>query len=195
MTQAVRDESRPRNLEGQRLGPYQLGARIGVGGMGEVYKANDTRLDRTVAVKVLTAQIAEDPQSRERFDREARAAGALNHPHICTLHDVGHHQGIDFLVMEYLEGETLADRLARSRDAPLPLHEAQRFTIQIASALNRAHRAGIIHRDIKPSNIMLTKAGVKLLDFGLAKARATADHAVLAELPTNVDLTAPGMIL
>ena len=189
------DESSGRNLEGQRLGPYQLGARIGAGGMGEVYKAIDTRLDRTVAVKVLTSQIAEDPRSRERFDREARAVGALNHPHICTLYDVGHHQGIDFLVMEYVDGETLADWLRRSRERLPPLREAQRFAIQIASALDRAHRAGITHRDIKPGNIMLTKAGVKLLDFGLAKSGATAGMGALAEMPTQADITAPGMIV
>jgi eukaryotic-like serine/threonine-protein kinase len=195
MTPAFGDEPRARDLEGQRFGPYQLGARIGVGGMGEVYRASDTRLDRTVAVKVLSSHVAADPQSRERFEREARAVGALNHPHICTLHDVGHQRGIDFLVMEYLEGETLADRLGRARDRPLPLTETLRFAIQIASALDRAHRAGIFHRDIKPGNIMLTKTGVKLLDFGLAKAGAIAVVTASPDIPTRAELTAPGTIL
>ncbi len=163
---------------GSRLGPYEILSPLGAGGMGEVYKARDTRLDRTVALKVLPADIAGDPQARDRLEREARAVGALNHPHICTLHDIGRHevspgsgQTVDYLVMEYVEGETLAARLEKG---PLPLDQALACAIQIASALDRAHRAGIVHRDIKPGNIMLTKGGSKLLDFGIAKAPAPA---------------------
>src|SRR5712691_3368221 len=135
--------------------------------MGEVYKARDTRLDRTVAIKILPESLASDPQFRDRFDREARAISQLTHPHICTLHDVGNQDGIDFLVMEFLDGRTLADRIAKGT---LPLNEALTIAIEIASALDTAHRAGITHRDLKPGNIMLTKAGAKLLDFGLAKS-------------------------
>ena len=152
-----------KNLEGQRIGPYQLASKIGAGGMGEVYKARDTRLDRTVAIKVLTAHLADDPHARERFQREARAVAALNHPHICTLHDVGSQdpstgsgQAMDFLVMEYLDGETLAERLAKG---PLPLDRALQYAIQIADALDKAHRQGITHRDLKPGNVMLTTWG------------------------------------
>ncbi|MDO8679000.1 MAG: protein kinase [Acidobacteriota bacterium] len=151
---------------GVRLGSYTIEAMLGAGGMGEVYRARDTRLNRTVAVKVVPADFSNDPESRHRFEREARAIAALNHPHICTLYDVGSHDGIDFLVMEYLAGETLAARLVRG---PLPAHEAIRYAIEIASALDRAHQAGIIHRDLKPGNIMLTEQGSKVLDFGLAK--------------------------
>jgi Tol biopolymer transport system component/predicted Ser/Thr protein kinase len=149
-------------LEGCRLGPYQLGARLGAGGMGEVYKARDTRLDRTVAIKVLPAHLATAPQARERFEREARAVAALNHPHICTLYDVGSHDGVDFLVMEYLEGVTLT--------CPVPADDAVKLGIDIAGALAAAHRLGIVHRDLKPGNVMVTPNGVKLLDFGLAKS-------------------------
>src|SRR5262245_32669619 len=150
------------SLEGSRLGPYQLGARLGAGGMGEVYKARDTRLDRTVAIKVLPAHVATAPQARERFEREARAVAALNHPHICTLYDVGSHDGVDFLVMEYLDGATLT--------CPLPIDAAVKLGIDIAGALAGAHRQGILHRDLKPGNVMVTPNGVKLLDFGLAKS-------------------------
>ena len=139
---------------GTRLGPYEIVDLLGAGGMGEVYRARDTRLDRAVAIKVLPTQFASDPQFRERFDREARSIATLNHPHICTLHDVGHQNGTDYLVMEYLEGETLAARLAKG---PLPLERAIRCAIEIADALDKAHRSGIVHRDLKPSNIMLTK--------------------------------------
>ncbi len=139
--------------------------------MGEVYKGRDTRLARSVAIKVLPASLHVDPVARERFEREARAISALNHPHICTLHDIGNQDGVDFLVMEYVEGETLAARLAKG---PLPLEQALTFAIDLASAMDRAHRAGIVHRDIKPGNVMVTRAGIKLLDFGLAKASATA---------------------
>ncbi len=150
---------------GARLGPYEILALAGAGGMGEVYRARDTRLDRTVAVKVLPAGFADNPELRQRFEREARAVSALNHPHICVLHDVGCHDGIDYLVMEYLDGETLVKRLARGR---LPHDECLTYAAQVASALDDAHRGGVVHRDLKPGNIMITKSGVKLLDFGLA---------------------------
>jgi Tol biopolymer transport system component len=151
---------------GTHLGPYEIVSPIGAGGMGEVYKAKDTRLDRLVAIKVLPSHVSSDVALRERFEREARTVAALNHPHICTLHDVGHQDGTDFLVMEYLDGETLAQRLTKGA---LPLEQALTIAIQIADALDKAHRAGIIHRDLKPGNIMLAKSGAKLLDFGLAK--------------------------
>src|SRR6476659_3444033 len=143
---------------GTRLGPYENQSALGAGGMGEVYKAKDTRLDRLVAIKVLPSPVSSDPALRERFEREARTVAALNHPHICTLHDVGHQDGTEFLVMEYLDGETLAQRLSKGA---LPLEQALTIAIQIADALAVAHRAGIIHRDLKPGNIMLTKAGAK----------------------------------
>jgi serine/threonine protein kinase/Tol biopolymer transport system component len=151
---------------GQRLGPYEIESPIGAGGMGEVYLARDTRLDRAVAIKVLPSQLAENSLRRERFEREARAVSALTHPHICALFDVGEEDGVSFLVMEHLEGESLADRLARGA---LPLDKVLKIGAQVASALDRAHRAGIVHRDLKPGNVMLTKGGAKLLDFGLAK--------------------------
>ncbi len=156
---------------GTRLGPYEIGGLLGTGGMGEVYKGRDTRLARTVAIKVLPEFLHVDPVARERFEREARAISALNHPHICTLHDIGQQDGVDFLVMEYVEGETLAARLAKG---PLPLEQALTYAIDLASAMDRAHRSGIVHRDIKPGNVMVTRAGIKLLDFGLAKAPPTA---------------------
>src|SRR5687768_12521213 len=134
--------------------------------MGEVYRARDTRLDRTVAVKVLSAEVASNPEMRQRFDREARAISALSHPNICALFDVGHEDGVDFLVMEYLEGETLAQRLSRGA---LPVDQLLRYSIEIADALDKAHRHGVVHRDLKPGNIILTSSGAKLLDFGLAK--------------------------
>ncbi len=159
---------------GSRLGPYEVVARVGAGGMGEVYRARDTRLDRTVAVKILPPELSGDEEFRKRFEREARALSALVHPNICTIHDVGRSSdnGVEteYLVMEYLEGETLADRLAVG---PLPLDQAIRYGIEIASALEAAHREGIIHRDLKPGNVMLTRGGAKLLDFGLAKWAAT----------------------
>ena len=175
-------------LEGQDIGPYRLMARIGTGGMGDVYKARDTRLDRTVAIKVLPAHLATDAQAHLRFEREARAVAALNHPNICTLYDVGRQDEIDFLVLEYLEGETLAERLKRG---PLPVDRALEYAVQIASALDRAHRAGIIHRDLKPGNIMLAKGVAKLLDFGLAKPAGIT----LGKDDIDQDLTTPGIVL
>src|SRR6266852_4085336 len=154
---------------GARLGPYEIVAALGAGGMGEVYKARDTRLDRTVAIKILPESLAADPQFRDRFDREARSISQLDHPHICALYDVGEHNGTAYLVMQYLEGETLADRLKKGA---LAVDQALRYAIEIADALDKAHRAGITHRDLKPGNIMVTKAGTKLLDFGLAKLAA-----------------------
>jgi eukaryotic-like serine/threonine-protein kinase len=155
---------------GTRLGPYELLSPLGKGGMGEVYRARDTRLDRTVAIKVLPQHLSSNPQRRQRFEREARAVSALSHPHICVLYDVGQQDGIDYLVMEYIEGESLADRLTKG---PPPLAQALGYAIQVADALDKAHRAGIIHRDLKPANIMITKSGAKLLDFGLAKLLGT----------------------
>ena len=155
--------------EGDAVGPYQIRERIGVGGMGEVYRAIDRRLNRTVAIKVIPAAMAGDAARRERFRREARTISSLNHPHICTIYDVGQDNGIDYLVMEFLEGETLAARLARSHDSPLSLAEALRYAIDIGDALDQAHRRGVVHRDVKPGNIMLTAGGATLLDFGLAK--------------------------
>src|SRR6202021_2121477 len=155
---------------GTKLGPYEIQAPIGAGGMGEVYHARATRLDRVVAIKVLPHHLSSDPDLKQRFDREARAISSLNHPRICTLHDVGHQDGIDFLVMEYLEGESLAKRLQKG---PLPLKELLKIGIEVCEALTTAHRAGIVHRDLKPGNIMLTRNGAKLMDFGLAKGTAT----------------------
>src|SRR5712692_660360 len=155
---------------GTTLGPYEILAPIGAGGMGEVYRARDTRLNRIVAIKVLPMHLADRPELRERFDREARTIAGLNHPHICTLYDVGHQDGTDFLVMEHLEGETLADRLTKGA---LPLDQALRSAIEVASALDKAHRAGIVHGDLKHGNVMLTKSDAKLLDFGLGEDRST----------------------
>jgi len=185
---------------GARLGPYEVVSVLGAGGMGEVYKARDTRLDRTVAIKVLPSEVGGDPQFRERFDREARVISQLSHPHICTLYDVGEDAGRAFLVMELLEGETLADRIARaeSKGPGLPRGEALSIAIQIADALAAAHRAGIVHRDLKPANVVLTRSGAKLLDFGLAKPAAPAVVAgSVSMLPTASPqtLTARGMIL
>ncbi len=176
---------------GTALGPYEIVAPIGQGGMGEVYSATDTRLDRTVAIKVLPAELASDPDRRERFEREAKAIAALNHPHICTLHDVGHEDGTDFLVMEHLEGESLQDRLTKGA---VPLEQALQIAIQIADALDKAHRQGITHRDLKPGNIFLTKSGAKLLDFGLAKLK---DVGAVGNQSTKLadGLTAQGTIL
>jgi Tol biopolymer transport system component len=152
---------------GSRLGPYEMSARIGAGGMGEVWRAVDTRLERNVAIKILPGEFAENAQLRLRFEREAKTISQLNHPNICTLHDVGVDSGVHYLVMELLDGETLAERLSKG---PLPLNQALRYGIEIASALDRAHREGIVHRDLKPANVVITKSGAKLLDFGLAKS-------------------------
>jgi eukaryotic-like serine/threonine-protein kinase len=169
---------------GTRLGPYEVLGFIGAGGMGEVYKARDTRLDRTVAIKVLSGDASQGPEGRARFEREARTIATLNHAHICTLHDVGEHGGALFLVMEHLDGETLAERLRRG---PLPIQAAVRIAMQMAEAIAAAHDQGIIHRDLKPGNVMLTKSGVKLLDFGIAKLRPSAAAAGLttSAIPTQ----------
>jgi Tol biopolymer transport system component len=153
---------------GTKLGPYEIQAPLGSGGMGEVYRARDTRLDRTVAIKVLPPHLSSDAESKQRMEREAKAISALQHSNICTLHDIGSQDGIDFLVMEYLEGQTLASRLEKG---PLPLDQTLKIGIEIAEALEKAHQQGIVHRDLKPGNIMLTKAGAKLMDFGLAKPK------------------------
>ncbi len=152
---------------GTKLGPYEIQSPLGAGGMGEVYRARDTRLDRTVAVKILPSHLSDSPEAKQRFEREARAISSLNHPNICTLHDVGHQDGIDYLVMEYLEGETLADRLAKGALSP---EQVLKYAIEICEGLERAHKNGVVHRDLKPGNVMLTKTGAKLMDFGLAKA-------------------------
>jgi Tol biopolymer transport system component len=154
---------------GTRLGPYEIASQLGSGGMGEVYLARDTRLAREVAIKVLPPHLADTPEARARFEREARAVSSLNHPHICTLYDVGRENGVDFLVLERIEGETLANRLARGA---MPIDQVLRIGMQIADALDRAHRSGLVHRDLKPGNVMLSKGGAKLMDFGLARASA-----------------------
>ncbi len=155
---------------GTRFGPYEILSPLGSGGMGEVYRAKDTRLDRTVAIKVLPAHLSSDPELKQRLEREAKAISALQHANICTLHDIGTQEGTNFLVMEYLEGQTLAERLAKG---PLPLDQVFKIATEIAHALEKAHQQGIIHRDLKPANVMLTKAGAKLMDFGLAKPEMT----------------------
>jgi serine/threonine protein kinase len=182
-------------LPGKRLGPYEILSSVGAGGMGEVYRARDTRLNRIVAIKVLPAHLADRSELRERFEREARTIASLNHPHICTLHDIGQQDGIDYLVMEYVEGETLAHRLLKG---PVPLDLILQYAIEIADALDKAHRKGVTHRDLKPGNIMLTKTGTKLLDFGLAKLKQEVAPAnmQLSQLPTaNDPLTAQGTIV
>jgi Tol biopolymer transport system component len=184
---------------GLRLGPYQILQEIGAGGMGEVYKASDTRLDRIVAIKVLPRHWAANAEMRQRFEREAQTLASLNHPHICVLHDIGKQDGADFLVMEYLEGETLAARLERG---PLGLAESLKLGIEIVDALDKAHRKGVVHRDLKPSNVMLTQSGTKLLDFGLAKWMDHGTSTSLSQSPTGLatlqtgrDLTTPGTVL
>jgi eukaryotic-like serine/threonine-protein kinase len=178
---------------GRRLGPYGILSPLGAGGMGEVYKARDTRLDRTVAIKILPDSLSGDPQFRERFDREARVISQLDHPNICALYDVGREDGTAYLVMQYLEGETLAEKLTRG---PIRLDEASTYAIQIADALARAHRSGIVHRDLKPGNVILTKSGARLLDFGLAKTSlATAPSGASLLTTTPAGLTMQGTIL
>jgi serine/threonine protein kinase/Tol biopolymer transport system component len=183
---------------GTRLGPYEIVGPLGAGGMGEVYKAKDTRLERSVAIKVLPQHLSASPEVRQRFEREAKTISQLSHAHICALYDVGNQDGVEYLVMELLEGETLSDRLARGA---LPAEPTLRFGQEIADALDKAHRQGIVHRDLKPGNVMLTKSGVKLLDFGLAKAMAPPVQASgVTSLPTvmgsaNENLTAEGTIL
>ena len=156
---------------GTRLGAYEVTAPSGAGGMGEVYKGRDTRLNRVVAIKILASDIAHDASLRARFEREAQAVAALDHPHICGIYDVGEANGTHFLVMPYLEGQTLAARL---ENGALPPDDTLKIATELADALEKAHRKGIIHRDLKPANIMLTKAGSKLLDFGIAKLKAPA---------------------
>jgi len=179
---------------GSRLGPYEILAPIGAGGMGEVYRARDTRLERTVAVKVLPVHLSSSPESRQRFEREARTISQLSHPHICALYDVGREGETEYLVMEYLEGETLSDRLLKGA---LPLEQVLRYGAEIADALDKAHRQGIVHRDLKPGNVMITKSGVKLLDFGLARALVPPSaRTQLSALPTQAaPLTQEGTIL
>src|SRR5262245_49182643 len=180
---------------GQTLGPYEIVSALGAGGMGEVYRAKDKRLDRTVAIKVLPQQLSNDPVGKQRFEREARTISSLNHPHMCVLYDVGHQDGVDFLVMECVEGETLAKRLEKG---PLPLEQVLKYGAQIADALDKAHRSGVVHRDLKPGNIMLTPTGAKLLDFGLAKPAvplasvATLTAAVTQDSPVTEQGTIVG---
>ena len=170
---------------GTKLGPYEILAALGAGGMGEVYRARDTRLERRVAVKILPSHLSENPEAKQRFEREARTISSLNHPNICTLHDVGHQDGVDYLVMEYLEGETLAERLCKG---PLPVAQVLKHGIEICEGLGKAHRSGVVHRDLKPGNIMLTRTGAKLMDFGLAKAVAANTDAASG---LTVTLTTP----
>jgi len=179
---------------GTKLGPYEIQSALGAGGMGEVYRARDTRLERDVAVKVLPANLSSDPSLRQRLEREAKAVSKLSHPHICTLHDVGHQDGVDFLVMELVEGETLEHRLMKG---PLPPEQTIRIAMQIADALARAHKLGIVHRDLKPANVMLTKTGAKLMDFGLAKHSGPAPlAAALTEMTMEqAKLTSEGMLV
>ena len=175
---------------GLKLGPYEILSPIGAGGMGEVFKARDTRLDRIVAVKVMPKHIAAREDLRARFEREARTVSSLNHPNICVLHEIGKQDGIDFMVLEYLEGETLAARIARGR---LPIDQALKYAMQIADALDRSHRKGVVHRDVKPANIMITREGLKVLDFGLAKSavsKARVDDATM-----TIALTEEGAVV
>src|SRR5262250_1002414 len=178
---------------GTDLGPYEVLGSLGVGGMGEVYRARDTRLDRSVAIKILPAQFSADPVRKQRFEREAKTISSLNHPHICVLHDIGHQDGIDYLVMECVEGETLAKRLEKG---PLPLDQVLQCGAQIADALDKAHRSGVVHRDLKPGNIMMTPTGAKLLDFGLAKpAVPVLTGATLTAATQPSPVTAEGAVV
>jgi len=178
---------------GTTLGPYEIRATLGAGGMGEVYRARDTRLGRDVAIKILPKEMSADPIRKQRFDLEAKTISSLNHPHICTLHDIGSQDGVDYLVMECVEGETLAKRLEKG---PLPLEQVLKYGAHIADALDKAHRAGIVHRDLKPGNIMLTATGAKLLDFGLAKAAAPLlSGATLTAAMSTTPVTQEGTIV
>src|SRR6266403_5670402 len=181
-------------LAGTKLGPYEIQSPLGAGGMGEVYRASDTRLDRIVAIKVLPANLSSDASLKQRLEREAKAISKLSHPHICTLHDVGHQDGVDFLVMELVEGETLEQRLLKG---PLPPDQTLRIASQVADALARAHKMGFVHRDLKPANVMLTKTGAKLMDFGLAKQSGPAPlAAALTEVTADqLKLTVEGTIV
>lgn len=153
---------------GTKLGPYEIQSPLGAGGMGEVYRALDSRLDRLVAIKILPEHLSQSPEARQRFDREARAISSLNHPNICTLHDVGHQNGTDYLVMEFLEGETLADRLTKG---PLPVAQILKYGADICEGLDRAHKSGVVHRDLKPGNIMLTKFGSQVDGLRFSQGR------------------------
>ena len=168
-------------LPGTKLGPYEIISALGAGGMGEVYRARDTRLGREIAIKVLPPEFSADPVRKQRFEREARTISGLNHPNICVLHDVGSQNGVEYLVMELVEGETLGDRLQRG---PLPLAEVIKYGSQIAEGLDRAHRSGVVHRDLKPGNIMLTRTGAKLLDFGLARPAGLATAVASGSMAT-----------
>jgi eukaryotic-like serine/threonine-protein kinase len=176
---------------GTKLGPHEIIAPLGAGGMGEVYRARDTRLDREVAIKILPSHLSSDSGAKQRFEREAKTVSGLNHPNICTLHDIGHQEGVDFIVMEYLEGETLEQRVAKG---PMPLFDVLKYGAQIADALDKAHRSGVVHRDLKPGNVILTKSGAKLLDFGLAKpSMPLASMATLTQAVSPI--TQQGMIV
>jgi len=178
---------------GTKLGPYEIQSPLGAGGMGEVYRARDTRLGRDVAIKVLPSHLSSDPDLKARFEREAKAISALSHPHICHLYDIGSQDGVDYLVMELLEGESLADRLQKG---PLPLKQALQYGVEIAQALETAHANGIVHRDLKPGNVMLTKSGAKLLDFGLAKPVQNGPAVISGSMATmSRPLTMEGTIL
>src|SRR5215471_6718388 len=179
---------------GTTLGPYEIEAPLGAGGMGEVYRARDTRLERTVAIKILPQEMSRDPLRKLRFEREAKTISNLNHPHICVLYDVGSQDGLSYLVMECLEGETLAKRLEKGA---LPLEQVLKYGAQIADVLDKAHRSGIVHRDLKPGNIMLTAAGAKLLDFGLAKAvpLQLSGMTMTAEMTQTTPVTQEGTIV
>ncbi len=179
---------------GTQLGPYEIMSPLGAGGMGEVYRARDTRLERTVAIKILPQQLSKDPIRKQRFEREAKTISSLNHPHICVLYDVGSQDGVDYLVMECVEGETLAKRLEKG---PLPLEQVLKYGMQIADALDKAHRSGVVHRDLKPGNIMLTATGSKLLDFGLAKPAAplTSVGTLTAAVTQSSPMTEQGAIV
>src|SRR5258707_2311178 len=178
---------------GTTLGPYEIGTTLGAGGMGEVYRARDTRLGRDVAIKILPKEMSADPIRKQRFDREAKTISSLNHPHICVLHDVGSQDGVDYLVMECMEGETLEKRLEKG---PLVLEQLLKYGAQIADALDKAHRGGVVHRDLKPGNIMLTPTGAKLLDFGLPKPVVTlASMARITAAPPSSPATEQGSIV